>query len=107
MMRRKILYAWMAASFGFVAMTATAQATALVQHDDVDTAPARHSIVAPAPGSSGGTDSQSLSIAPMNVMEDVPRDMSGKRARTDCDSDPVTGQMLAACHRWLEIARTL
>ncbi|HEV2037379.1 MAG TPA: hypothetical protein VGQ96_02140 [Candidatus Eremiobacteraceae bacterium] len=102
MMRHKIPYASMAASFGFVAMTAAAQTTAPVQNDNVDAAPANHSIVAPAPG---GT--QSSTIAPMNIMEDVPRDMSGKPARTGCDNDPASGPAPAACRRWMEIARTL
>jgi hypothetical protein len=83
-------------------MTAAAQTTAPVQNDNVDTAPANHSIVAPAPG---GT--QSSTIAPMNIMDDVPRDGRGERARTDCDNDPVIGQPPAACRRWMEIARTL
>ena len=71
----------MAASFGFEAMTAAAQTTAPVQNDNVNTAPANHSIVASAPGGSGRTKSQSSTIAPMNVMEDVPRDVSGEPAR--------------------------
>lgn len=107
MMRRKILDAAMAASFGFVAMTATAQTTGLVQRDDADTAVANRSIGAPAVVSPGRTESQSSTIAPMNVMEPGPRDIGRERVRTDCDNDPVGGQSSTACRRWMKIARTL
>jgi hypothetical protein len=44
---------------------------------------------------------------PMNVLEDVPRDMSSKQKQAECARDLATGQTPAECRRWLEIARTL
>lgn len=107
MMHHKILHISLAASFGFLAIMATAQTTAPVQSDNVNTAPASRSMAAPVAGNSGRMKAESSTIVPMNVLEDVPRDMGGKRARTACDNDPVTGQMPEGCRRWLEIARTL
>jgi hypothetical protein len=107
MMHHKILHAALAASFGSLTMMATAQTTAPVHNDNAYATPASSSTAAPVAGNSDSMKAESSTIAPLNVLEDVPRDMSGKRAQTVCDRDPVTGPMPIGCRRWSEIAGTL
>ena len=112
MMLHKILHTALAASFGSLTMMATAQTTAPVQNDNAYTTPASFSMAPPMAGNSHSMKAESSTIAPLNVLElnvleDLPRDMSGKRAQTLCDSNPATGPMPIGCRRWSEIAGTL
>ena len=104
MMHHKILHTALAALFGSLTMMATAQTTAPVHNDNAYTPPASASM---APPMADSMKAVSSTIAPLNVLEDLPRDMSGKRAQTLCDSNPVTGPMPIGCRRWSEIAGTL
>ena len=107
-MRYKILLdTALATSFGCLAMMAMAQTTVPVRNDYVYTAPASVSMAASETGDSGRSKAESSPTVPMNVLEDVPRDMSSKQNQTECDRDLATGQTPAGCRRWLEIARTL
>ena len=106
MMHHKILHTALAASFGFLTMTATAQ-TAPVHNDNAHTTPASSSMAPPMAANTGSMRAESSTIAPSNVLEDLPRDMSGERAQTLCDSNPVTGPMSIGCRRWSEIAGAL
>ena len=106
MMHHKILHTALAASFGFLTMMATAQTTAPVHNDNAYTTPPSSSMAPPMAGNSDSMRAESSTIAPLNVLEDLPRDMSGKRAQTLCDSNPVTDPMPIECRRWLEIAGT-
>jgi hypothetical protein len=107
MMRHKILHTALAASIGSLTIIATAQTIAPVQNDYLHTLAASGSMAAPVAAESDRMKAESSTTAPTNVMDDVPRDMSGKRTQTVCDNDPVTGQKPEGCRRWLEIARTL
>jgi hypothetical protein len=107
MMHHKILHTALAASFGFLTMMATAQTTAPVHNDNAYITPASSSMALPMAGNSDSMRAESSTIAPSNVLEDLPRDMSGKRAQTLCDSNPVTGPRPIGCRRWSAIAGTL
>ncbi len=104
MMHHKILHVALAATFGSLTMMATAQTTAPAHSDNAYTTPASSSMTAPVAGNSDSMKTESSAIAPLNVLEDVPRDMSGKRAQTLCDSNPETDPMPIGCRRWSEIA---
>ena len=106
MMRYKILHTALATSFGCLAMMAMAQTTVPVRNDYVYTVRASLSMASET-GDAGSFNSESSPTVPMNVLEDVPRDMSSKQNQTECDRDLATGQTPAGCRRWLEIARTL
>jgi hypothetical protein len=105
-MRYKILHTALATSFGCLAMMAMAQTTVPVGNDYVYTVRASLSMASET-GDAGRFNSESSPTVPMNVLEDVPRDMSSKQNQTECDRDLATGQTPAGCRRWLEIARTL
>ena len=107
MMHHKILHTALAALFGSLTTMVTAQTTAPVHNDNAYTAPASFSMAPPMAGDSDNMKAESSTIAPLNVLEDLPRDMSGKPAQTLCDSNPVTGPMPVGCRRWSEIAGTL
>jgi hypothetical protein len=107
MMHHKILHTTLAASLGLLTMMAAAQTTAPVQNDNAYTTPASSSMAPPMAGNTGSMRAESSTIAPSNVLEDLPRDMSGERAQTLCDSNPVTGPMSIGCRRWSEIAGAL
>jgi hypothetical protein len=107
MMHHKILHTALAALFGSLTTMVTAQTTAPVHNDNAYTAPASSSMAPPMAGDSDNMKAESSTIAPLNVLEDLPRDMSGKPAQTLCDSNPVTGPMPIGCRRWSEIAGTL
>jgi hypothetical protein len=112
MMHDKILHTALAATalaalFGSLTTMATAQTTAPVHNDNAYTAPASSLMAPPMAGDSDSMKAESSTIAPLNVLEDLPRDMSGKPAQTLCDSNPVTGPMPIGCRRWSEIAGTL
>ena len=107
MLHHKILHTALAALFGSLTTMATAQTTAPVHNDYAYTPPASSSMAPPMAGDSDSMKAESSTIAPLNVLEDLPRDMSGKPAQTLCDSNPVTGPMPIGCRRWSEIAGTL
>jgi hypothetical protein len=107
MMHHKILLTALAASFSSLTMMATAQTTAPVHNDNAYTTPASSSMAAPVADNSDSMKAESSTIAPLNVLEDLPREMSGKRAQTLCDSNPVTDPMPIGCRRWSEIAGRL
>jgi hypothetical protein len=86
-MRYKILQPALATSFGCLAMMAMAQTTVPVRNDYVYTAPASLSMAASETGDSGRFKAESSPTVSMNVLEDVPRDMSSKQNQTECDRD--------------------
>jgi hypothetical protein len=105
MTRHKILRSLLVMSFGLLMTMAGAQTTS-VQNDNPYAAPESRSIEAPAAGDANRMKVESSTNAPMNVLEDVPRDTHGKRVRRMCGIDPGTDQMPAACRRLLEISST-
>lgn len=96
----------MAASFCSVTVVTSAQNVAPMQNH-VSAGWASDLTAAPVKGDCATNDPESSAGASMNVLEDVPRDMSGKRAYTTCPGDFVTGQMPARCRQWSEIAGAL
>lgn len=96
MMRHKLLHTLLAASFGALAMTASAQTPAPAQNNSPRNAPVGDAVAAPVGGSNGGTmgSGQPAMSAPTPSMgADMPRDMSGyKMARSACDKESTAGQ---------------
>jgi hypothetical protein len=107
MTQHRIIVIALAASFYSTTQLVIAQTTIPVQDERAYTAPTTSPAMVPAAGGTGGVRTEGSPIAPMNVLEDVPRDMRGNRVRTLCDNEPVDDQMPGRCLRWSEIARTL
>lgn len=96
-MRQRILHTLLAASFGALAITATAQTTAPTQNNTPRNAPVGDAVVAPVgAANSGGMMAPGYPAmnAPTPAMDaDLPHDMSGyKTARTACDKESMAGQ---------------
>jgi hypothetical protein len=103
-MRHKIV-AMLAVGVASLAMVASAQTTGAEQVANVYAVPSSRSIAMPATLDSGAARDDSSSEEPTNVLEDTPRDTSGKPAGR-CAHNPLDGRMPAACRRQLEIALT-
>jgi hypothetical protein len=104
-MRHKIVPILLAVGVASLAMVASAQTTD-AEVANVYAAPSSRSIATPAAINSGAARDESSLVEPTNVLEDTPRDTSGKPAGR-CAHNPLDGQMPAACRRQLEIALTL
>lgn len=87
-----------------VALVATAQ-TADLRGDNqmLTTLPDRSA--APSARDFGRIDGQRRAIAPTNVLDDGPRDVSGKPPLTACDNNVAPDKVSPECRRLLEIAR--
>ena len=94
-----------AAMVGSLAMVATAQTVDSVGNYEVYAASTTHLIGSPPIGNASRVNAEGPSIAPTNVLEDVPRDTSAKEALVAC-TDTAAGRAPLACRRWLQIART-
>jgi hypothetical protein len=106
MTRHEMLRVSLAALFGSVTAMTMAQTVAPTQND-VDAGRESDLTAAPVTGDFARNDPEISTAASGNVLDDVPRDMSGKRAYTTCPGDFVTDQMPAGCRRWSEIADAL
>jgi len=102
----KILRSSLALAFSVLTATAVAQ-TADPAWNQGSAAPPSHSIVQPPTDNAAAPNAQRSAISPSNVLEDVPRNMSGTPAPVTCNDNPAISVVPGKCRRWLEIARTL
>ena len=106
MTRHEMLRVSLAALFGSVTTMIMAQNVAPTQND-VDAGRKSALTAQPVTGDSARYDSEISTAASGNVLDDVPRDMSGIRPYTTCPGDFATDQIPAGCRRWSEIAGAL
>jgi hypothetical protein len=102
----KILRTSLALAFSVLTATAVAQ-TADPTWNQGSAAPPSHSIVQPPTDNAAAPNAQRSAISSSNVLEDVPRNMSGTPAPVTCNDNPAISVVPGKCRRWLEIARTL
>jgi hypothetical protein len=102
----KILRTSLALAFSALTATTVAQ-TADPAWSQGSAASTSHSIVHPPTDNAAAPNAERSAISPSNVLEDVPRNMSGTPAPVTCNDDPAISGAPAKCRRWLEIARTL
>jgi hypothetical protein len=104
MMRHKIFYTVLVTSLSSSPLLASAQTIAPMQNDYPHAPASAQLSAAPMRDGPAAVEIDSPAIAPMNVLEEVPRGMGSERRGSLCDNDLVTGQMPAGCRRWSQIA---
>lgn len=98
---QKISRASLVVVFASLTMVAGAQTPGQDRDDPIYETPVGHASEPPL--MARGENAERSTIAPTNVLDDVPPEVSGK-SPLSCNDDPGVAQISATCRRWLQIA---
>ncbi len=108
MIHHKISRIFLAVVIGSATTIAVAQTYNSVWNNEAFAAPRSPSISPSAVDNVASTNVYAPIVAPTNVLDDVPRDASGKHASISCNSNGTAVRLMSAeCLRLMKITATL